>query len=322
MDLSAREIILEKEIIWKIKKEIDSDLKLKSFYEYLKKEKELFDRPRPIKQMIIVGIGIVFLLIFLFYQILTFIDFSFDFLNNKPIGPLGLQSEEFSLLLIATTLATILGVTLSITFIIFKYLLTKAHWSRFHDQTLALIGRLDEESILENYISFEKDTDISQFKLNKISIDFQIQWLFPLIFDALPPLLLEISILSFLLPFSISVIVSFFVLLATFDWFSFLLSCVLMVAVIFGYITSINSMIHSWRKYNWLRNLMIDRQQEIIHKLILQQADNLEILVNEQNLTRLEKMHSFPLPAIVRVSATIPVLGSFVGYLIGLLIIK
>jgi hypothetical protein len=97
---------------------------------------------------------------------------------------------------------------------------------------------------------------------------------------------------------------------------------VLMIAVIFGFISSIYSMVHSWRKYDWIRNLMIDRQQEIIHTLILQQEDNLEILMNKQNLTRLEQMHSFPLPAFVRISATFPVLGSFIGYLIGLLIIK
>jgi len=95
-----------------------------------------------------------------------------------------------------------------------------------------------------------------------------------------------------------------------------------MGAVIFGFFTSINTISRSWSKYIWIRNLMINRQQEIIHKLILQQADNLEILVNEQNLARLEKMHPFPLPAIIRVSTILPLLGSFIGYLIGLLIIK
>jgi hypothetical protein len=333
MDLSAREIILEKEIVWEIKTETDPNNEIKSFYGYLKKEKELFDRPRPVKQLSTVGFVIIFLILFLIYQLLSFFDFLSDFLNNEPIGPVGIQSEEFSLLLIATTLATSLGVILSITFIIFKYFIIKAHWSRFHDQTLALIGRLDEEGILEHYISFKRTDDAFQFKMKRISIDFQIQWLFPFIFDAFPPLLLEISLLSFLLPFSISTLVSFFILFFSFDWFSFIFSSVLMVAVIFGFISSIYSMVHSWRKYDWIRNLMIDRQQEIrnlmidrqqeiIHTLILQQEDNLEILMNKQNLTRLEQMHSFPLPAFVRISATFPVLGSFIGYLIGLLIIK
>jgi hypothetical protein len=137
MDLSAREIILEKEIVWEIKTETDPNNEIKSVYEYLKKEKELFDRPRPVKQLSIVGFVIIFLILFLIYQLLTFFDILSDFLNNELIGPVEIQSEEFSLLLIATTLATILGVILSITFIVFKYLIIKAHWSRFHDQTLA-----------------------------------------------------------------------------------------------------------------------------------------------------------------------------------------
>ncbi|WP_455465271.1 hypothetical protein [Candidatus Hodarchaeum mangrovi] len=322
MDLSAREILLEKKISWKIKEEISSNYIVKSFYDYLNKEKEFFDKFRPTNQLFLIGIGLIFLILFLLYEILLFINYLLSFLKNEPIGPEPLQSVEFSLLLIITTLATILGLILSIAFIIFKYFLTKAHWSRFHNQTLALIGRLEEERILENYITLERNDNASFFKLKKISIDFQIQWLFPFIFDAFPPLLLEISLLSFLLPFSISTIVSLLVYIIAFDFFLLIISCILMVAIIFGFFTSIKAISHSWSTYIWIRNLMINRQQEIIHKLILQQADNLEILVNEQNLTRLEKMHPFPLPAIIRVSATLPLLGSLIGYLIGLLILK
>ncbi|MFX0087592.1 MAG: hypothetical protein ACFFAU_18220 [Candidatus Hodarchaeota archaeon] len=322
MDLVAREIKLEKEISWKMKEEIGTNYEIKNFYDYLKKEKELFDKPRPIKQLSFVGIGLTILVLFLIYESFLFLDFFYDFLENNPIGPEELHSMEFSLLMVVTTLATILGLIFSITFIIFKYLLTTAHWSRFHDQTLALIGRLDEERILENYITFKRNDKTSSFLMNKISIDFQIQWLFPFIFDAFPPLLLEISLLSFLLPFSVSTSVSLLIYYISFDLVLLIISCGLMIAIIYGFYTSISGISRSWRKYIWIRNLMIDRQQEIIHKLILQQADSLEILMNEQNLTRLEKMHPFPLPAIVRLSAIIPLLGSFIGYLIGLLIIK
>ena len=139
----------------------------------------------------------------LIYEILLFINYLFNFLENEPIRPERLQSVEFSLLLVITTLATILGLILSIAFIIFKYFITKAHWSRFHNQTLALIRRLEEERIIENYITLEENENTSYFKLKKISIDFQIQWLFPFIFDAFPPLLLEIRyfLFFFLSPF-------------------------------------------------------------------------------------------------------------------------
>ena len=113
MDLAAREINLEKEISWKIREEINSNYEIKNFHGYLKKEKELFDRPRPIKQLSFVGIGLTFLALVLIYEILLFLDFFYDFLENEPIGPEALHSLEFSLLMVVTTLATILGLILS-----------------------------------------------------------------------------------------------------------------------------------------------------------------------------------------------------------------
>ena len=322
MDLSAREIALQKRIYWRIKEEINFDPKTESFCDYLKKEKIEFDRPRPINQLLFVGFVLIFLLLFLIYEFLTFINYSMAFLEDEPIGPEPLHSPEFSLLLVVSTLATVLGLILSIMFIIFKYLLTKAHWSRFHNQTLSLFERLDEAEMLDNYITLEINNNKSFFILKKISIDFQIQWIFPFVFDGFPPLLIEISLLSFLLPFSVSTLVSFITLFFAFDLPSLILSIIFIVAITFGFLTSINSISRSWSKYIWIRNLMIIRQQEIIHELILQQADNLEILMNEQNMRRLESMHPFPLPAIIRISTVLPLLGSFVGYLIGLIIIK
>jgi len=51
MDLAAREILLEKEISWKIKDEISSNYKINNFHDYLKKEKEFFYKLRPSNQL-------------------------------------------------------------------------------------------------------------------------------------------------------------------------------------------------------------------------------------------------------------------------------
>ena len=65
------------------------------------------------------------------------------------------------------------------------------------------------------------------------------------------------------------------------------------------------------------RNLMITRQQGILHQLVLTGDNDLAILRNENNLTRLEKMHPFPLPSLFRITAFIPLIGSLLGYLVG-----
>ena len=67
-----------------------------------------------------------------------------------------------------------------------------------------------------------------------------------------------------------------------------------------------------------VRNSMIDKQKAIIHGLILDEEDNLFILRNEHNLTRLESMKQFPLPTLIRFSALIPLFGFFLGYLVGI----
>jgi hypothetical protein len=66
---------------------------------------------------------------------------------------------------------------------------------------------------------------------------------------------------------------------------------------------------------------MINQQQELIHSLILEQADNLVILRNQNNLATLKTMSIFPVPGLIQFSAIVPLLGSFIGYLIGLTIV-
>ena len=204
----------------------------------------------------------------------------------------------------------------------FKYFLTKNNWSKFHDQTLLLMERLAKKGVLEEYIQLTDNNDRKNgFKLSKISVDFQIEWIFPFIFIDFPPLLFEITILSFLFPFSIATLISLFVAFFTSDWITGGVMIILFALIIAGTISASTTIYRSWSNYTKIRTAMIDKQYGIIHNLTLQEADDLTIIRNENNLTRLQKMHPFPLPSIFRITTFVPLIGSILGYVVGLAIL-
>ena len=186
-----------------------------------------------------------------------------------------------------------------------------------YDQTLSLVERLTETNLLQEYVQFNADNGEQKFKLQKVSVDFQVQWIFPFIFNAFPPLLIETMLIAFLLPFSIATLFSLLIALVDSNLF-ITLGMTLVIALIgVGVYSNAVTIIKSWLNYSWIRNLMITRQQGILHQLYLTGDNDLAILRNENNLTRLEKMHPFPLPSLFRITAFIPLIGSLLGYLVG-----
>jgi hypothetical protein len=201
----------------------------------------------------------------------------------------------------------------------FKYFFTKINWSRFHDQTLLLSERLINTGLLNEYIQFSTNEDgNNEFKLKKISVDFQIEWIFPFIFQDFPPLLTEIMLLSFIFPFAIATLASLIIALSTFDFLVSGIMLILFSLIILGVISNSTTIYKSWSNYSQIRNAMIDKQQSLLHYLTLQGESDLTILRNENNLARLEKMHPFPLPSIFRITTFIPLVGSLLGYVVGI----
>ena len=323
MEKNNRFIELENSFIWKTKSEISYNSEKETFHDYLKQEKGFFDRNRPLNKLApVIGV-IVLLLLSSLYSTSMLIDFMISFfIDGFFIGPPQFQSEIFSLLVITSIFSSILGQLLVIFMLIFKYFFTKSNWSRFHNQTLLLTERLVNAGLLKEYIQFtESENGEKGFKLKNLSVDFQIEWIFPFIFQDFPPLLFEIMLLSFLFPFSIATLVSLIVALSTFDWFVGGAMFLLFILIIVGVISNSTTIYKSWSNYSQIRNAMIDRQHGIIHNLILQGENDLSIIRNENNLARLKKMHPFPLPSIFRVTTFIPLVGSLLGYIVGISIL-
>ena len=316
-----REILI-KDIYWPISDKISFNPENESFLDYLLKARQKFDHPRPLKQRMYAIMGIFAIIIALIYTILNAFDFSVRFfIEGVLVGPAELQNPFFSLLIVTSMYASILGQILVIGYLSFNYFLTKENWSTFHDQTTNLIKRLSTAGQIKDFVKFDETKKKPNFRLEKISVDFQIQWLFPFLFRGFPPLLLELLVLSFLLPFLLATFVSLFFALFNPDLFTMGVMFFLFILVSFGIGSNSLAIYRSWRRYNFIRTSMITKQQEIIHQLLLKHENELIILRNYENLRKLEKMHPFPLPGFIRVTALLPLLGSLLGYGIGLIIL-
>ncbi len=184
MSEANRYIKLEEDFIWKIKTEILYNSVKETFYDYLIKEKVSYDRNRPLNKLAPAIGAIALLLITSLYSTSMLMDFMISFfIDGNFLGPSQFQSEFFSLLVITSIFASILGQLLVIFMLIFKFFFTKDNWSRFHDQTLLLAERLVNTGLLDEYIIFTESKDVKNgFKLKKISVDFQIEWVFPFFF--------------------------------------------------------------------------------------------------------------------------------------------
>lgn len=319
MNEASREIKLEKNVFWKIKNGLEFNSETETFLDYLRKEKKRFDHIQSFRKLTPVAGFLLIISLVCLYTLLILAEFMVAFfVNGQNLGPADLQSEIFSLLILTSIFSSVLGQILVIFTLSFKYFFTKENWSPFHDQTLSLVERLAELNLLEDYISYSSDKEGTQgFVLRKLSVDFQVQWIFPFIFNAFPPLLIEIMWIAILLPFSIATLFS--LLVAIFDAnLVIILGMTLLLALIgLGVYSSGVTITKSWKTYSWIRNLMINRQQGILHQLILTGESDLSILRNQNNLTRLEKMHPFPLPSLFRFTAFIPLIGSLLGYVVG-----
>ncbi len=321
MDLSEEVVLLENEFFWEIKKDILFEEKSDNFVVYLKKEKEQLDQPRSMYQRILAFISSIMLGFAAIGSALFAIEVIINVLAGEYVNPdvfQGLPSEISAGLLFATSIGAFLGSTLSIVTIWYKVFVIKTNWSSYHDLTLSLFKRLENADLLDNYIDLDKKSDKRRFQLKRISFDFEIDWVYPFIFDDFPPLLFELLLISFLLPLFVTSTISLFIAILSVDLVYFLVMTLLLLLIFFGFGQSGLAINRSWRKYSSILRALILKQQEVIHSLILKGGDEMTIIRHQNNLTRLISTHSFPIPQLIRISAIIPLLGSMFGYLIAL----
>jgi hypothetical protein len=321
MDHSEADVLLKEGIFWEIKKDILFDKKSETFVDYLQKEKEKFDQPRSRYQKILALIGSLILGVTGIGSALFAIEVIIDVLAGEFVNPdvfKELPSEISTGLIFATSIGAFLGCILTTVTLLNRAFSTKSNWSNYHDLTLSLFRRLENADLLDNYVVFDKTNGKKRFQLKGMSFDFEINWVFPFIFDDFPPLLFELLLISFLLPFFVTTSISLFIAILSADVVYFLVMTLLILLIFFGFGQTGLAISRSWRRYSTILNALILKQQEVIHSLILECRDDMTIIRHQNNLTRLISTHSFPIPQLIRISAIIPLLGSLIGYLVAL----
>jgi len=319
MDQLKQNILLKEEFHWEIKKEITYNKKSENFVDYLQKEKERFDQPRPRHQKIlsliisiilgIIGLGSLIFSIEVTFNVISGTSENPETIFNLPLGvATGLE--------ISTGLATFLGISFSIITILYRTFYSTPNWSNYHDQMLSLFKRLENVGLLDNVIVFDEMNGKTRFQLKKISTDIDLEWIYPFIFEDFPPLMFELLLLAFLLPFFVSTTISLYFAILDMIWVLILFLGALLILILIGFEQSGLSIYRSWKKYSSILGSVINKQQEVIHSLILNKSDEMTIIRHQNNLNRLVTMSSFPIPQFVRVSAIIPLFGSLLGYLI------
>jgi hypothetical protein len=314
-------ILLDEELYWEIKKEITYNKKSENYVDYLHKEKERFDRPRP-RQHKISSLIISIILGFVGLSSLIFsIEATMTAIFERPETPetfLNLPLGVATGLEISTGFATFLGISFSIITILYIAFYSTPNWSPYHDQMLSLFKRLENFGLIDNFIVLTEMNGKTKFQLKKISTDFDLEWIYPFIFDDFPPLMFELLLLAFLLPFFVSTTISLYFALLDMIWVLILFLGTLLILILIGFEQSGLSIYRSWKKYSSILGTVISKQQEIIHSLILNKSDEMTIIRHQNSLNRLVTMSSFPVPQVIRVSAIIPLFGSILGYLIAI----
>ncbi|MFX1505634.1 MAG: hypothetical protein ACFFDC_05920 [Promethearchaeota archaeon] len=317
-------VLLEEELYWEIKKEITYNKKSENFVDYLCKEKERFDHPRPRHQKIL-SLIISIILGFVGLSSLIFsIEVIVTAIFERPENPetfLNLPFEVATGLEVSTGFATFLGISFSIITILYGAFYSTPNWSTYHDQMLSLFKRLENFGLINNFIVLTELNKKTKFQLKKISTDIDLEWIYPFIFDDFPPLMFEVLLLAFLLPFFVSTTIGLYFAILDMIWVLILFLGALFILILFGFEQSGLSIYRSWKKYSSILGTVIRKQQEIIHSLILNKSDEMTIIRHQNNLNRLVTMSSFPIPQVIRVSTIIPLFGSLLGYLITIAVI-
>jgi hypothetical protein len=317
-------ILLKKELNWEIKKEISYNKKSENFVDYLQKEKERFDRSRSGRQKILALIISIILGFIGLSSLIFSIEATIAILSATPENAetfLNLPFRVATGLEISTGVATSLGIVFSIVTILYRSFFSKHNWSNYHDQMLSLFERLENVGLIDNFIVFNEMNGKTRFQLKKISTDIDLEWIYPFIFDDFPPLLFELLLLSFLLPFFVSTTISLYFAILDMIWVLVLFLGALLILILFGFEQSGLSIYRSWKKYSNILGSVISKQQEVIHSLILNKSDEMTIIRHQNNLNRLVTMSSFPIPQFIRISAVIPLFGSLLGYLIAFVLL-
>lgn len=189
-------------------------------------------------------------------------------------------------------------------------------WTSYHEQLFTLTTKLHEMDLLADFSDYQKE--INAFQLKRISINWEMEWLTPFLFESFPPYFQEIgevsiyifALISFPIPILVSIITRnlFFLIILT--------SLVLFLGIM-AFIRTRN-LIQVHQNFKNVQNQLIKHQQEKLIQLLFEEnVDPGVIHANQENLYRLSSERSIPTSfPLLPLSILLPILSAIIGYVI------
>jgi hypothetical protein len=320
--------VSELNLSFKLKKKVPFDAGKSTLVTYLEELKE-FDKkyvPMPIKiaKVLIYSLGLATFFFFsLLFYLAAFSDILKVFQNTYyssgdniffvlGIPELFIPPIAISSSLLAGSLMLLAGMYLIIALLagVFK------SWTSYHEQMLVLSKKLQEMGLLEDFFDYQEQA--KSFHLKEMSINWEMEWIYPFFFDNFPPYLQEIgeitlyvfTLISFPLPILLAIITSNLVLLAVFT--------AIPLSILFMGFQASKRFIQAYQSFKNVQKILIARQQEKLLLLMFKEnVDQLLVHVNQENLKRLASEKSIPMAfPLIPLSILLPVFSTLIGYVI------
>ena len=320
--------VSELNLSYKLKSKIPFDVKKNTLVTYLDELKEFDNRyvSKPVKFSKRIGYFFVLLLFGLFSLIFFYEAFSNVikvFQNKFPVTETNylLELSVPRLFIPPITIFSFLlaGSIMLVAAIFFAMAITLGvytDWTNYHSQLYILTNSLHENGQLEEFIGYHNET--KSFHLTKMSINWEMEWIYPFIYTTLPPYFQEtgeislylFALISFPLPLLVTIISGNLV------FFTALSSLVLFLGSMAIWRTQ--KLIQTHRTFRNLQHRLIIRQQEkLVHLLHAENVNQGLIHANQENLYRLSSERSIPTTfPLVPLSILLPLISAILGYVI------
>ncbi len=190
------------------------------------------------------------------------------------------------------------------------------NWTKNHRQLLILAEKLQEKDILDDYFVYQKEK--KSFQMVKMSINWEMEWVFPFLFKNFPPYFHAVGELSIYVFTMISFILPTIVSITTFN--IPILILLLFVAAFILVLGSLRSqkILQLYKQFKNLQGKLVMQQETKLVDLICNMPpDTLLVHVNRKNLNRLVNERSIPTTfPLLPLSLILPIFSAIIGYVI------
>jgi hypothetical protein len=309
-----------------LKPKIPFNMKRNSLVSYLHDLREFDEKSKPsdIIKLTINALGVLMFGVFSIFffaeavsQIMkvfqnTFIIAERDYLLALGIPRLFVAPISIFAFLLAGSI-----MLLATVFIVLIYLFgAYKNWTSYHRQLLSLAENLKGKESLEEYFIF--NTKKKSFQLVKCSIEWEMEWFFPFLFQNFPPYFQEVGEISLYAFTLISFLLPIFVAITTFNILLLIPMLFLTILILtLGYLRT-QKVIKLYRQFKNVQNQLIQKQEEKLVGLVCDETiDPLIVHVNRGNLSRLVNEKSIPTTfPLLPLSILLPIFSAIIGYVI------